>query len=94
MIEIYRPLVGRLRAEGWSLPADLELVLTDDGTNERPAAALVRAARATLPECALGPLPAAEVSARDARATADEVNRLFHFLSLPATEARAAAPRR
>jgi HD-like signal output (HDOD) protein len=94
MIEIYRPLVGRLRAEGWSLPADLEVVLTDDGTNERPAAALVRAARATLPECALGPLPAAEVSARDARATAEEVNRLFHFLSLPATEARAAAPRR
>jgi HD-like signal output (HDOD) protein len=83
LIEVHRALVGRLRAEGWSLPLDLEAVLTDDGTDTRPAAALVRAARATLPDCALGPLLPAAVSAREARAAAVEVNRLFAFLALP-----------
>jgi HD-like signal output (HDOD) protein len=83
LIEVHRPLVGRLRAEGWSLPLDLEAALTDDGTDKRPAAALVRAARATLPDCALGPLLPAVVSAREARAAAVEVNRLFAFLALP-----------
>ncbi len=95
LLEAHRPVVGRLRAEGWSLPSDLEAVLTDDGVDPCPAAALVRAARATLPDCALGPLAAAPVSARAARATAVEVNRLFEFLGLrpavakiPATRAR------
>ena len=83
LIEVYRPLVGRLRAEGWSLPLDLEAVLTDDGTDTRPAASLLRLARATLPDCALGPLLPAVVSASEARAAALEVNRLFEFLSLP-----------
>jgi hypothetical protein len=83
LIEVYRPLVGRLRAEGWSLPLDLEAVLTDDGTDTRPAASLLRLARATLPDCALGPLLPAAVSASEARAAALEVNRLFEFLSLP-----------
>jgi hypothetical protein len=83
LIEVHRPLVGRLRAEGWSLPVDLETVLTDEGSDSRPAAALIRTARATLPDCALGPLPATEIPAREARATAVEVNRLFDFLSLP-----------
>lgn len=92
LIEVHRPLVGRLRAESWSLPLDLEAVLTDDGTDDRPAAALIRIARATLPDCALGPLHAAvSVPAREARATAVEVNRLFEFLSLPPAESRAAA---
>jgi hypothetical protein len=94
LIEVHRPLVGRLRAEGWSLPLDLEAVLTDDGTDDRPAAALIRTARATLPDCALGPLRAAAVPAREARATAVEVNRLFEFLSLPASGSHGAAPAR
>jgi hypothetical protein len=94
LIELYRPLVGRLRAEGWSLPLDLEAVLTEDGTDKRPAPSLIRAARATLPDCALGPLHAAAVPAREARATAVEVNRLFEFLSLPPAETRAAVRER
>jgi hypothetical protein len=94
LIEVHRPLVGRLRAEGWSLPLDLEAVLTDDGTDKRPAPALIRAARATLPDCALGPLRAAAVPAREARATAVEVNRRFEFLSLPRSESQAATPPR
>lgn len=94
LIEAHRPLVGRLRAEGWSLPLDLEAVMTDEGANPRPAAALVRAARAALPDCALGPLPAADVSLREARAAAVEVNRLFDFLSLPPAAARESSPRR
>jgi len=92
LIEVNRPLVGRLRAEGWSLPLDLEAVLTDDGTDDRPAAALIRTARATLPDCALGPLRNAAIPAREARATALEVNRLFEFLSLPPADGRASAP--
>jgi Domain of unknown function (DUF4388)/HDOD domain len=91
LIEVNRPLVGRLRAEGWSLPLDLEAVLTDDGTDDRPAAALIRTARATLPDCALGPLRAAAVPAREARAAAVEVNRLFEFLSLPPAGGRTEA---
>lgn len=93
LLEVHRPLVGRLRAEGWSLPLDLEAVMTDDGTDTRPAAALVRAARATLPDCALGPLAKAEVSAREARAAAAEANRLFEFLSLPLSSRSAATAR-
>jgi HD-like signal output (HDOD) protein len=91
LIEIYRPLVGRLRSEGWSLPLDLEAVLTDDGKEDRPAAVLVRTARATLPDCAIGPLPASRVSAPEARATAAEVNRLFEFLALEPSAAHAAS---
>jgi HD-like signal output (HDOD) protein len=94
LIEVHRPLVGRLRAEGWSLPLDLETVLSDDGTDDRPAAALVRTARSTLPDCALGPLHAPPVAAREARATAVEVNRRFEFLSLPRSEGQAAIPPR
>ena len=93
LIEAHRPLVGRLRAEGWSLPSDLEAVLTDDGTDPRPAAALVRAARAALPDCALGPLPAGADSGRDSREIAIEVNRLFEFLGLPSAAVHGAAPR-
>jgi HD-like signal output (HDOD) protein len=89
LIEIYRPLVGRLRSEGWSLPHDLETVLTDDGKEDRPAAVLVRTARATLPDCAIGPLPASRVSAPEARATAAEVNRLFEFLALEPSASQA-----
>lgn len=92
LIETHRPLVGRLRAEGWSLPSDLEAVLTDEGTDPRPAAALVRAARAALPDCALGSLPAAASSGRDTGAIAIEVNRLFEFLGLPSAAVRTAAP--
>jgi HD-like signal output (HDOD) protein len=87
LIEVHRPLVGRLRAESWSLPIDLEAVMTDEGADPSPAAALVRAARAALPDCALGPLASAEVSLREARAAAAEANRLFEFLSLPPTGA-------
>jgi hypothetical protein len=94
LIEVHRPLVGRLRAEGWSLPLDLESVLTDEGSDPRPAAALVRAARAALPDCALGVLPAVDVSAREARATAVEVNRIFEFLSLAPASPQAATSRR
>ncbi len=90
LIAIHRPLVGRLRAEGWSLPVDLEAVMTDEGSDSGPAAALIRAARATLPDCALGALTSTEISAREARATAAEVNRLFEFLSLPPVPREAA----
>jgi hypothetical protein len=83
LIEAHRPLVGRLRAESWSLPSDLEGVLTDDGTDARPASALVRAARAALPDCALGSLAPSVASGRTARSIAIEVNRLFEFLGLP-----------
>jgi len=94
LIETHRPLVGRLRAEGWSLPSDLEAVLTDGGAADpRPAAALVRAARATLPDCAIGHLPAAASSGRRAGAIAIEVNRLFEFLGLPSAAVRPAPPR-
>jgi HD-like signal output (HDOD) protein len=92
LIEAHRPLVGRLRAEGWSLPSDLEAVLTDEGADPRPAAALVRAARAALPDCALGPLPAGARSGRDVRAIATEVNRLFEYLGLPSAAVRTATP--
>jgi hypothetical protein len=83
MIDAYRPLVGRRRAEGWSLPSDLEAVLSDDGTDARPAAALVRAARAALPDCALGSLPPGVSPPRDAASIAAEANDLFDFLGLP-----------
>ena len=96
LIETYRPLVGRLRAEGWTLPSDLEAVLTDEGADPRPAAALVRAARATLPDCAIGHLAAGASPGRDAGSIATEVNRLFEFLGLPAAAVRPgrAAPAR
>ena len=93
LIETYRPLVGRLRAEGWTLPRDLEAVLTDEGADPRPAAALVRAARATLPDCAIGHLAAGASPARDAGSIATEVNRLFAFLGLPAAAVRAGRTR-
>ena len=83
MIDAYRPLVGRRRAEGWSLPSDVEAVLADDGTDTRPAATLVRAARAALPDCALGTLPAGASLPRNAAAIAAEANDLFEFLGLP-----------
>lgn len=82
LLEAHRPLVGRLRAEAWSLPADLEAVLSDAGSAS-PAVALVHAARATLPDCALGPLPATAGSLRASRAAAAEINRLFEALGLP-----------
>ncbi|HVE65981.1 MAG TPA: DUF4388 domain-containing protein [Thermoanaerobaculia bacterium] len=82
LLEAHRPLVGRLRAEAWSLPPDLESVLSDPASDS-PASALVGAARATLPDCALGPLPAAAGSARASRAAATELNRLFEALGLP-----------
>lgn len=83
LVEAHRPLVGRLRAEAWSLPADLEAVLSDAGGDAPPAVALVHAARATLPDCALGPLPASRSSRRASRATAAEINRLFKALGFP-----------
>jgi hypothetical protein len=83
MIDAYRPLVGRRRAEGWSLPPDLEAVLSDDGTDPRPAAALVRAARAALPDCALGSLAPGDSPTRASAAIAAEANDLFEFLGLP-----------
>ncbi len=82
LLEAHRPLVGRLRAESWSLSADLEAVLCGAG-GESPAVALVNAARATLPDCALGPLPAATGSRRATRAAVTELNRLFEALGLP-----------
>jgi hypothetical protein len=83
MIDAYRPIVGRRRAEGWSLPSDFEAVLSDDGTDARPAPALVRAARAALPDCALGSLPPGVPPPRDAPSIAAEANDLFEFLGLP-----------
>jgi len=86
LLEAHRPLVGRFRAETWSLPADFETALSDDGSDPSAAAALVRAARAALPDCALGPLPAAPGAVRPSRELVDEVNRLFEFLGLPAAK--------
>lgn len=83
MIDAYRPLIGRRRAEGWSLPTDLEAVLSDDGNDPRAAPALVRAARAALPDCALGALPPRSTPPHSARAIAAEANRLLEFLGLP-----------
>jgi HD-like signal output (HDOD) protein len=83
MIDAYRPLVGRRRAEGWSLPSDLESVLADDGTDARAAPALVRAARAALPDCALGSLAPGVPPPRNAPSIAAEANALFAFLGLP-----------
>jgi hypothetical protein len=83
MIDAYRPLVGRRRAERWSLSTDLEAVLSDDGTDDRPAPALVRAARAALPDCALGSLPPGVSPPPNAPAIAAEANDLFDFLGLP-----------
>ena len=83
MIDAYRPLIGRRRADGWSLPSDFEAVIADDGTDPRAAAALVRAARAALPDCALGSLPPRVASPHSAREIALEANRLFEFLGLP-----------
>jgi hypothetical protein len=83
LIDAHRPLVGRIRAEGWSLPADLEAVLGDDGSDDRVAAVLVRTARAALPDCALGSLPKGISPPRNARAIAAEVNALLEFLGLP-----------
>ena len=85
MIDAYRPLVGRRRAEGWSLPSDLEAVLADDGTDTRAAPALVRAARAALPDCALGSLAPGVPAPRNAPSIAAEANALFEFLGLPPT---------
>ena len=83
MIDAYRPLVGRRRAEGWSLPSDFEAVLADDGTDARAAPALVRAARAALPDCALGSLAPGVPPLRNAPSIAAEANALFEFLGLP-----------
>ncbi|HZI65015.1 MAG TPA: DUF4388 domain-containing protein [Thermoanaerobaculia bacterium] len=82
LLEAHRLLVGRLRAQAWSLPADLEAVLSDP-ESDSSAVALVHAARATLPDCALGPVPAATSSNRASRAAAAELNRLFAALGLP-----------
>jgi hypothetical protein len=91
LLEAHRPLVARLRSEAWSLPSDLEAVL--GGTaGDSPAVAVVHAARATLPDCALGPLVAAGGSPRVTRAAASELNRLFETLGLPPASGKAPPP--
>lgn len=88
LVEAHRPLVGRLRSESWSLPADLEAVLSD-AEGDSPAVALVHAARATLPDCALGPLRTVPGSRRAVRAAAAEFNRLCEALGLPPVDGKA-----
>jgi hypothetical protein len=81
LLEAHRPLVGRLRSAAWSLPMDLEAVLSEPDSDS-PAVALIHAARATMPDCALGPLPATSGSPRASRKAAAELNRLFEALGL------------
>jgi hypothetical protein len=82
MIDIYRAPVGRSRSESWGLPLDFQAVLSDDGTDPGAAAALVRVSRATLPGCAIGPLPSEEPEPLSAEEIAREVGMLFDFLRL------------
>lgn len=88
LVEAHRPLVARVRSEAWTLPADLEAVLSATA-GESPAALLVHAARATLPDYALGPLTASGGSSRAKRAAAAELKQLFETLGLPPASGKA-----
>jgi hypothetical protein len=94
-IEIYRLSLAESRAESWGLPLDFEAVLGDAGDDTSGAAALVRAARAALPACAIGSV---EPEAFDPMWDPDvsrEVATLFEFLRLgPVGEKVPAAPHR
>lgn len=87
LLESHRPLVARLRSEAWSLPTDLEAVLSGTA-GDSPPVALVHAARAALPDCALGPLVAPAGRPGVTRASAAELNRLFATLGLPPASGR------
>jgi len=90
LVEAHRPLVARLRSEAWTLPTDLEAVFSGSA-DASPAAALVHAARATLPGYALGPLTAPGGSSRAKRAAAAELDRLFETIGLPPASGKASS---
>jgi HD-like signal output (HDOD) protein len=88
-LEIYRPLVGAWRAEGWGLPLDFQSVLSDDGTEPSAAAVLVRVARAALPACAVGTVTTETIEPLWADEISSEVAMVFDFLGLGPVERRA-----
>jgi hypothetical protein len=93
-IEAYRQPLAESRAEAWGLPLDFEAVLGDDGEDTSGAAALVRAARAALPACAIGSVqPEAFDPLWDPDITR-EVATLFDFLQLGSVVAETPAPRK
>jgi HD-like signal output (HDOD) protein len=89
-LEIYRPHVGAWRAESWGLPLDFQSTLSDDGSEPSAAAALVRVARAALPECAVGAVTPEGVEPLWAEEIASEVAMVFEFLGLGPVEKKPA----
>lgn len=87
-LESYRTTLGVRLAEAWSLPPDFQSVISDDGGDPSEAASLVRAARASVPGCAIGALSHESVDQFLTDEIADEVNLVFEFLRLPRVEAR------
>ncbi len=85
-LEIYRPILGCCQAESWGLPFDFQAVITDDGTDESAAAALVRVARAALPGSAIGIVRAEAVEPTWSEEIATEVGMVFDFLGLGPVE--------
>jgi hypothetical protein len=81
-IEIYRLALAESRAESWGLPLDFEAVLGDDGEDTSGAAALVRAARAALPACAIGGVQPDAFDPLWDQDVTREVATLFEFLRL------------
>src|SRR5262249_46084420 len=82
VLETYRPAVGRARAEIWGLPRDFQASPSDDGTDPRPSAALVRKSRSAVPQCAIGSLPVELGEDLEADEIATELNMLFEYLGL------------
>ena len=82
VLETYRPAVGRARAEIWGLPRDFEATLSDDGTDPSASAALVRAARSAVRDCAIGSLPVEAGDDLETEEISAELNMLFEYLGL------------
>jgi hypothetical protein len=91
-IEIFRPVVGRIRAHAMGLPRELAEVLGDLASSDSPPplVATVRRARRAFPDCAVGALPPESGKRRgypDA-ATRQAVARVFTFLDLRPPEGK------
>ncbi len=86
VLEYFRPIVGRIRADAWRASSGIADVLADNEVGrESPLIASVRFARAALPRCAIGVVPVIgrKPPVADSAARA-EVARLFEFLALGA----------
>jgi HD-like signal output (HDOD) protein len=87
-LESYRTTLGIRLAEAWSLPPDFQSVISDDGRDPSEAASLVRTARGSVPECAIGSFGHEPVDPLFTDEISTEVNMVFQFLGLPPVGAR------